>query len=197
MEYESSARPPTTQAKISVMSLVTHIETIAMYYDLDSLQNKASLAIGKMNDFGENKTLSVKKFNSLIDSLLICIEENRIRRNETSIPLKSLLKHLQLYLIRPLRSEEALESISQKIQEIGDNNDEVPPTLIGEILNFLLISTGFCAQFDEYYACLRKKDKHNESGIMLPSGIMSIIWNNAFLVFPLCFDVFCPFLPSL
>ncbi|UMM37704.1 hypothetical protein L5515_009383 [Caenorhabditis briggsae] len=157
MEYESSARPPTTQAKISVMSLVTHIETIAMYYDLDSLQNKASLAIGKMNDFGENKTLSVKKFNSLIDSLLICIEENRIRRNETSIPLKSLLKHLQLYLIRPLRSEEALESISQKIQEIGDNNDEVPPTLIGEILNFLLISTGFCAQFDEYYACLRKK----------------------------------------
>ncbi|CAS01106.1 Protein CBG27288 [Caenorhabditis briggsae] len=103
------------------------------------------------------QTLSVANFNSLIDALMIRIEENRIRRNATSISLKSLLKHLQLYLIRPLRSEEALESISQKIQEIGDNNDEVPPTLIGEILNFFLISTGFCAQFDEYFLCLSEK----------------------------------------
>ncbi|PIC29677.1 hypothetical protein B9Z55_021188 [Caenorhabditis nigoni] len=129
MEYEV----PATQTKISVISLVAHIETIATYFDLESLQNK---------------TLSVAKLNSLIDALLICIEENRIRRNDTSIPLKSILKHLQLYLIRPLGSEEALESITQKIQEIGGNNDEVPPTLIGELLNFLLISIGFCAQLD-------------------------------------------------
>ncbi|CAO4381550.1 unnamed protein product [Caenorhabditis nigoni] len=148
MEYEPLAQQHTTQTKISVISLVAHIETIAMYFDLENLQIKASLSIEKMEDSGENKTLSVAKFNSLIDALLICIEENRIRRNETSIPLKSILKHLQLYLIRPLGSEEALESFTQKIQEIGANNDEVPPSLIGELLNFLLISIGFCAQFD-------------------------------------------------
>ncbi|PIC29674.1 hypothetical protein B9Z55_021185 [Caenorhabditis nigoni] len=149
MEYESSSQAPTTQAQISVISLVTHIETIAMYFDLSNLQNKASLAIKIMEDSGENKTLSVKKFNSLIDALLICIEENRIRRSDTSIPLKSILKHLQLYLIRPLRSEEAMESISQKIQEIGGNNDDgVPPNLISESLAHLLMAIGFYNQLE-------------------------------------------------
>ncbi|CAO4381547.1 unnamed protein product [Caenorhabditis nigoni] len=165
MEYESSSQAPTTQAQISVISLVTHIETIAMYFDLSNLQNKASLLgkyfshqarspappdgrVGGPNS-GENKTLSVKKFNSLIDALLICIEENRIRRSDTSIPLKSILKHLQLYLIRPLRSEEAMESISQKIQEIGGNNDDgVPPNLISESLAHLLMAIGFYNQLE-------------------------------------------------
>ncbi|UMM37702.1 hypothetical protein L5515_009381 [Caenorhabditis briggsae] len=137
------------EPKVDVVYLVTHIETIAMYYDLDNLEKKASLAIGKMEGSGEKKTLSVKKFNSLIDSLLICIEENRIRRNETSIPLKSILKHLQLYLIRPLGSEKAFESICQKIQEIGDNNDDgVPPNLISESLAYLLIAIGFYNQLE-------------------------------------------------
>ncbi|CAO4381549.1 unnamed protein product [Caenorhabditis nigoni] len=148
MEYGSSSQAPTTQAKISVISLVTHIETIAMYFDLDYLQKKASLAIKRMEDSGDNKTLSVKKFNSLIDALLICIEENRIRRNETSIPLKSILKHLQLYLIRPLGSEEALESISQKIREFENEDDGVPPNLISESLTHLLKAVGFYNQLE-------------------------------------------------
>ncbi|PIC29673.1 hypothetical protein B9Z55_021184 [Caenorhabditis nigoni] len=133
---------------ISVMSLVTHIETIAIYYDLESLQRKASLAIRKMRESGENKTLSVAKFNSLIDALLICIEENRTRQNETSIPLKSILKHLQLHLIRPLGSEEALESISQKIKEFVNEDDGVPPNLISESLAHLLMTVGFYNQLE-------------------------------------------------
>ncbi|PIC29667.1 hypothetical protein B9Z55_021181 [Caenorhabditis nigoni] len=136
------------EPKINVISLVTHIETIAMYFDLENLQKKASLAIGKMRGSGENKTLSVKKFNSLIAALLICIEENRIRRNETSIPLKSILKHLQLYLIRPLGSEEALESISQKIKEFVNEDDGVPPNLISESLAHFLMAVGFYNQLE-------------------------------------------------
>ncbi|PIC29666.1 hypothetical protein B9Z55_021180 [Caenorhabditis nigoni] len=136
------------EPKISVMSLVTHIETIALYYDLDNLKKKASLAIEKMKEAEKNKTLSIKNFDSLIVALLICIEENRIRRNETSIPMKSLLKHLQLYLIRPLGSEEALELISQKMREFENEDDGVPPNVISESLTHLIMATGFYNQLE-------------------------------------------------
>ncbi|CAO4381600.1 unnamed protein product [Caenorhabditis nigoni] len=132
----------TEEPKISVLALATHIETISEYYELRGLQGKASRAIEKMKDSGDDKTLSVKKFNSLIAGLLICIEENQIRQTTTSIPLKSILKILQFYLVRPLGSEAAFELISQKVLELNNSADGVPPALLSECLNNLLISTG-------------------------------------------------------
>ncbi|PIC29759.1 hypothetical protein B9Z55_021247 [Caenorhabditis nigoni] len=144
-EVKSTAMVP-DEPKISVLAMATLIETIAEYYELRGLQEKASLAMMKMKDSGEEKTLSVKKFNSLIGSLLICMEENIIRQTTKSIPLKSLLKILQLYLIRPLGSEAAFELISQKILEFKNNNDGIPPNLLSDCLNNLLIATGFYNQ---------------------------------------------------
>ncbi|PIC29762.1 hypothetical protein B9Z55_021250 [Caenorhabditis nigoni] len=138
----------TEDPKISILALATHIETIAEYYELRGLKEKASRVINQIKDSGEKKTFSVKKFNSLIVGLLICIEENLIRPTTTSIPLKSLLKHLQLYLIRPLESEETLELISQKVQEFKNNDEGVPPMLLSNCLTTLLIATGFYNQLD-------------------------------------------------
>ncbi|UMM37736.1 hypothetical protein L5515_009408 [Caenorhabditis briggsae] len=146
-EVKSTAMAP-DEPKISVMSIGTHIETIAEYYELESLKEKASRGIEKMKCSGEDKTLPVKKFCFLIVGLLICIEENLIRQTETSISLKSILKHLQLYLIRPLGSEETLELISQKLLEFKNSADGVPPNLLSECLTNLLISTGFYDQLN-------------------------------------------------
>ncbi|CAO4381548.1 unnamed protein product [Caenorhabditis nigoni] len=136
------------EPKINVLSLVTHIETIAMYYDLENLEKKASLAIKKMKDSEENKTLSVKKFSYLIIASLISIEENRIRQTESSISLKSILKHLKLFLIRPLGSEEAMEFISRKIREFENEDYGVPPNLFSDSLTSLMIATGFYNQLE-------------------------------------------------
>ncbi|ULU04028.1 hypothetical protein L3Y34_017076 [Caenorhabditis briggsae] len=132
------------EPKISVMSLVTHIKHIAMYYKLEKLGDKASQAIEKMNKTGEDKTLSVKNFNISISFMLVCLEENRIREAEGSITLESLFEQLQMSLIRSLGPEivtEALELISQKIHEFENEDDGVPSNLISESLTSLMIAT--------------------------------------------------------
>ncbi|PIC28224.1 hypothetical protein B9Z55_020213 [Caenorhabditis nigoni] len=143
----NSGKPAKTpdEQKISVLALATHIENIAAYYNFESLQKKASLAMEKMNKT-EDKALSIKKFNITISFMLICLEENRIHEVEDSIKLKSLFKHIRSFLIRPLGPQivhEALESIDQKIEEFENKNDGVAPTIISESLTHLLMATGF------------------------------------------------------
>ncbi|CAO4380481.1 unnamed protein product [Caenorhabditis nigoni] len=143
------AIPTLDEPKISVLVLVAHIENIALFYNLESLQKKASLAIKKikqMKESGRDKTLTVKKFNLLSGAMMVCLEENRIRKTDDSISLESLFKHLHLFLIRPLGPEivhEALESIDEKIEEFRNKNVGVPRTIISESLTHLLTATGF------------------------------------------------------
>ncbi|PIC28226.1 hypothetical protein B9Z55_020215 [Caenorhabditis nigoni] len=143
------AIPTPDEPKISILVLVAHIENIALFYNLESLQKKAFLAIKKikqMKESGRDKTLTVKKFNLLSGAMMVCLEENRISKTDDSISLKSLFKHLHLFLIRPLGPEvvhEALESIDQKIEEFKNKNDAVAPTIISESLTHLLMATGF------------------------------------------------------
>ncbi|PIC29760.1 hypothetical protein B9Z55_021248 [Caenorhabditis nigoni] len=130
-----SAQPPPPEAratikpdeqKISVLELATHIERIASHYELESLQMKASIAMEKMKKMGD-KNLSVKKFNVSISFMLILLEENIAHKDADSIELKSLLKNIRSFLIRPMGSQvinEALKSIDQKIEEFKDKNDE-------------------------------------------------------------------------
>ncbi|CAO4381542.1 unnamed protein product [Caenorhabditis nigoni] len=134
------------EPKISVLALATNIENIALFYNLDTLHQKASLAIEKMTKTGEKKSLSIRKFNVLIDSMLIGLEENGTRKTDDSISMESLLKHLRLFLIRPLGSgivQEALELVAQKIREFENKEDGVPPNIISESLTHLLMATGF------------------------------------------------------
>ncbi|CAO4381544.1 unnamed protein product [Caenorhabditis nigoni] len=143
------AIPTADESKISVLALATHIESIALFYKLECLQKKASLAIKKIKqtkESGRNETLSVKKFNILIGSMLICFEKNRIRKTDDSISLESLLEHLQLFLIRPLGSDivhEALQLVEQKIQEFEKKEDGVAPIRISKSFDYLLMAIGF------------------------------------------------------
>ncbi|PIC29668.1 hypothetical protein B9Z55_021182 [Caenorhabditis nigoni] len=144
------AIPTPDEHKISVLALATHIENIAAYYNLESLQNKASQAKEKMNKTGD-KTLSIKKLNLSISFMLLCLEGNRICGAENSITLKSLFKQLKMFLIRPLGPQivhEALESIDQKMREFENEEYGVPPNLISESLTHLLIAAGFYSQLE-------------------------------------------------
>ncbi|CAO4381541.1 unnamed protein product [Caenorhabditis nigoni] len=149
LQKATPAIPTPDKPKISVLALATHIESIALFYNLKSLQKKASLAVKKMKQMkksGRDETLSVRNFYFLVGSMLVCLEANKIRKTDTSISMESLLKNLQLFLIRPLGSEivhEALEMVAQKIRDFENKEDRVPPTIISESLTHLLMATGF------------------------------------------------------
>ncbi|CAO4384291.1 unnamed protein product [Caenorhabditis nigoni] len=78
------------EAKISVIPLTSQIETIASYNVLKSLEKKASLAIEKMNETGD-QTIPIKNFNLLIGSMIVCLEENRIGFHQIFSPSASPL----------------------------------------------------------------------------------------------------------
>ncbi|UMM37738.1 hypothetical protein L5515_009409 [Caenorhabditis briggsae] len=146
----TSTKTPPVEAKISVIALVTQIETIASYNELKSLEKKASRAIEKMSEIGD-KNISVKKFNLLIGSMIVSLEENRIPNNRTSISFMVLLKQLHLFLIKPLGPQivhEAMETVAEKTEEFKNSTDGVPPTLLSDCLTNLLISTGFYNQLN-------------------------------------------------
>ncbi|PIC29761.1 hypothetical protein B9Z55_021249 [Caenorhabditis nigoni] len=146
----TSTKTPPVEADISVIALATQIETIASYNELKNLEKKASRAIEMMNEMGDKK-LSVKKFNLLFGSMMVCVEENRISNAESSITLKTLLKQLQLFLIKPLGTkivDEAMQMMAEKIEEFKNNNDGVPATLLSDCLTNLLIATGFYNQLE-------------------------------------------------
>ncbi|CAO4381603.1 unnamed protein product [Caenorhabditis nigoni] len=146
----ASTKTSPVEAAISVIGLATQIETIASYNELKSLEQKASRAIEKMNEMGDKK-LSVKKFNLLIGSMMVCLEENRNNNAESSITLKTLLKQLQLFLIKPLGTkivDEAMQMMAGKIEEFKNNSDGVPATLLSDCLTNLLIATGFYNQLE-------------------------------------------------
>ncbi|ULT82568.1 hypothetical protein L3Y34_012077 [Caenorhabditis briggsae] len=143
------SKPTSDERKISILELAIHIKKIALFINLDGLQEKASQSIEKVNNSGEGKTLSVRKFNVLFSAMLIFLEENGISENETSLSLKWVLNQLRLFLIEPLGPQivhEAIDLVAKKIEEFGNKNYEVSPDVISEALINLLKAAGFCNQ---------------------------------------------------
>ncbi|PIC13419.1 hypothetical protein B9Z55_027796 [Caenorhabditis nigoni] len=93
------------EPKISVLLLANHIETTALYFEFKNSETKASKAITKIKESGQEMVLSLKEFNNFIESMLTSIKRARIS-NPRNV------------------AAEALRIVDKKIEELGESHDE-------------------------------------------------------------------------
>ncbi|CAO4381401.1 unnamed protein product [Caenorhabditis nigoni] len=147
---EKPEMPPPT---ISLLKLAEQIETFAFNIYLDeSFQQKTLRAVRlfKTND----QIISIQEFNVIFNGMLTGLRRERIQNtSRNSLQLIRLFKQIQRNVIRPLGGDlmaEALGSLDDEIQKLGESEDEIPLKSVQiKIDSLMSLITSSWANLDE------------------------------------------------